>query len=40
MPSRAVFSMSIIERAVAWICGLDQVRETILFTRTLNRVYP
>ena len=29
-----------IERAVAWICGLDHVRETIPFTRTLNRIYP
>lgn len=29
-----------IERAVAWICGLDHVRETIPFARTLNRVYP
>ena len=29
-----------IERAVAWICGLDHVRETIPFARTLNRLYP
>lgn len=29
-----------IERAVAWICGLEHVRETIPFARTLNRVYP
>jgi len=29
-----------IERAVAWICGLDHVRETIPFARTLNRIYP
>ncbi len=29
-----------IERAVAWICGLDHVRETIPFARTLNRMYP
>ena len=29
-----------IERAVAWICGLDHVRETIPFPRTLNRIYP
>jgi len=29
-----------IERAVAWICALDHVRETIPFARTLNRIYP
>ncbi len=29
-----------IERAIAWICGLDHVRETIPFARTLNRMYP
>jgi asparaginyl-tRNA synthetase len=29
-----------IERVVAWICGLDHVRETIPFARTLNRIYP
>jgi len=29
-----------IERAVAWICGLEHVRETIPFARTLNRIYP
>ncbi len=29
-----------IERCVAWICGLDHVRETIPFPRTLNRIYP
>jgi asparaginyl-tRNA synthetase len=29
-----------IERAVAWICGLDHVRETIPFPRMLNRLYP
>lgn len=29
-----------IERCVAWICGLDHVRETIPFARTLNRIYP
>ncbi len=29
-----------IERAVAWICGLDHVRETIPVARTLNRMYP
>jgi asparaginyl-tRNA synthetase len=29
-----------IERVVAWICGLEHVRETIPFARTLNRIYP
>ena len=29
-----------IERAVTWICGLDHVRETIPFARTLHRIYP
>src|SRR5438874_6906995 len=29
-----------IERAVAWICGLEHVRETIPFARMLNRIYP
>ena len=29
-----------IERAVAWICGLEHVRETIPFARTLTRLYP
>ena len=29
-----------IGRAVAWICGLEHVRETIPFARTLNRIYP
>ena len=29
-----------IERAVAWICGLEHVRETIRFPRMLNRLYP
>src|ERR1700751_2640291 len=29
-----------IERMVAWVCGLDHVRETIPFARTLNRFYP
>jgi asparaginyl-tRNA synthetase len=29
-----------IERAVAWICGLEHVRETIPFPRMLNRLYP
>ena len=29
-----------IERVVAWICGLDHVRETIPFPRMLNRLRP
>ena len=29
-----------IERAVAWICGLAHVRETIPFPRMLYRLYP
>ncbi len=29
-----------IERVVAWVCGLEHVRETIPFPRMLNRLYP
>ncbi len=29
-----------LERTVAWICGLEHVRETIPFPRLLNRLYP
>jgi len=29
-----------IERVVSWVCGLDHVRETIPFARTLHRMYP
>ena len=29
-----------IERVVAWVCGLDHVRETIPFPRMLYRLYP
>ena len=29
-----------IERAVAWICGLEHVRETIPFPRMLYKLYP
>lgn len=29
-----------LERTVAWICGLEHVRETIAFPRTLYRLYP
>jgi len=35
----AGFGMS-IERVVAWICGLDHVRETIPFPRMLYKLYP
>jgi len=29
-----------LERTVAWVCGLDHVRETIPFPRLLYRLYP
>ncbi|MFN4189639.1 MAG: asparagine--tRNA ligase [Pseudothermotoga sp.] len=29
-----------IERTVAWICGLEHIREAIPFARTLYRIYP
>jgi asparaginyl-tRNA synthetase len=29
-----------IERAVAWICGIEHVRETIPFPRMLYKIYP
>lgn len=29
-----------VERTVAWICGLDHIRETVPFPRMLNRLYP
>jgi len=29
-----------IERTVAWICGLEHVRETIPYPRLINRLYP
>ncbi len=29
-----------VERTVAWVCGLDHVRETIAFPRTLNNLRP
>ena len=29
-----------IERVVAWICGMDHIRETIPFPRLLKRIYP
>ena len=35
----AGFGMGIV-RAVAWMCGLEHVRETIPFPRMLHRIYP
>lgn len=29
-----------LERAVAWICGLSHLRESIPFARLINRIYP
>ncbi|MGH9856933.1 MAG: asparagine--tRNA ligase [Acidobacteriota bacterium] len=29
-----------IERVIAWICGIDHIRETIPFPRTLTRIWP
>lgn len=29
-----------LERAIAWICGLPHLRETIPFARLINRIYP
>ncbi len=29
-----------LERTIAWICGLEHVRETIPFPRLLYRLYP
>jgi asparaginyl-tRNA synthetase len=29
-----------LERSVAWVCGLDHIRETIPYARMLNRKYP
>jgi len=29
-----------LERTVAWLCGIEHVRETIPFPRLLNRLYP
>lgn len=29
-----------VERTVAWICGVEHVRETVPFPRLLNRLYP
>jgi asparaginyl-tRNA synthetase len=29
-----------VERTVAWICGIEHIREAIPFPRTIKRVYP
>ncbi len=29
-----------VERTVAWVCGLEHVRETIAFPRTLGNIRP
>jgi asparaginyl-tRNA synthetase len=29
-----------IERTVAWLCGIEHIREAIAFPRTIKRVYP
>jgi asparaginyl-tRNA synthetase len=29
-----------VERTVAWICGLEHIREVSPFPRMLNRIYP
>jgi len=29
-----------IERVVTWLCGIDHLRETSAFPRTLYRIYP
>lgn len=29
-----------VERTVAWICGIEHIRETIPYPRTIKRVYP
>lgn len=29
-----------LERTVAWICGIDHIRQTVPFARTLNRLRP
>ncbi|HEX6989135.1 MAG TPA: asparagine--tRNA ligase [Bacillota bacterium] len=29
-----------LERTVAWVCGLEHVREAVPFPRLLNRIYP
>lgn len=29
-----------VERATAWMCGIEHIRETIAFPRTIYRIYP
>jgi len=29
-----------VERMVSWLCGINHIRETIPFPRTINRIYP
>ena len=29
-----------LERTVAWICGIDHIRQTVPFARTLKRLTP
>jgi asparaginyl-tRNA synthetase len=29
-----------VERCVSWLCGIEHIRETIPFPRTIKRVYP
>ena len=29
-----------LERFVAWMCGVDHLRETIPYPRMLHRIYP
>jgi asparaginyl-tRNA synthetase len=29
-----------VERTIAWICGIEHIREAIAFPRMINRVYP
>ena len=29
-----------VERTVSWLCGIEHIRETIAFPRTIKRVYP
>ncbi|CUT01726.1 amino acid--tRNA ligase-related protein, partial [Candidatus Kryptobacter tengchongensis] len=38
-PSHSGFGLG-VERTLAWICGLDHVRETIPFPRMIYRIKP
>jgi len=29
-----------VERTVAWVCGLEHIRDAIAFPRLINRIYP